>query len=255
MEVAAAILDVLQQARTALGVSAIARASGFAPAQVHHYLVSLVRTGLASVQGKPARYSLGPFAIRLGLTAVDQIEVQHYSAPFLHELSARTEEASFFSVWSALGPVIVRWEQGRRPLTVYARLGTAMPLLHSATGQVFLAWGPQPDVAQAMEKALREVPPGRRPAERDAVLRLVEEARRAVCGTTWGAMLPEVGAVSAPVFDRDDRLAGAVTVLGLLKTFDASPSGPTARALREVAAAFSAKLGHQGTSFTMSKDR
>jgi DNA-binding IclR family transcriptional regulator len=246
VEVAATILASLQQAPAPLGVAAIAQDCGFAPSLVHHYLVSLVRTGLASTEGRPARYCLGPFAIRLGLTAVDRIEAQHSSAIFLHQLSFETGEASFFSVWSTQGPVIVRWEQGRRPLTVHARLGIAMPLLHSATGQVFLAWRPPSEGVEAMEKALREIPPSRRSAERQLVLQLVDEARRCGFGTTCGAMLPDVGALSAPVFARDEQLAGALTVLGLLKSFDATPSGPTAAALRRSAAKFSARLGYQG---------
>ncbi len=243
VEVAATILDALRTAPAPLGVTAIAHASGLAPSRVHHYLVSLLRTGL--VRKDETRYSLGPFAIRMGLTAVDRLDIQHFSAPFLHDLSARTEEASFFSIWSSQGPVIVRWQQGSRPLTVYARLGVAMPLIRSATGQVFTAWGPPSQVADIVAAELRRYPPDQRRAERKAVQRRTEEARRHGCGITRGGMLPEVSAVAAPVFDHKARLAGALTVLGLRRSFDAAPDGAAARAVRTVARQLSAKLGHK----------
>ncbi|TWT13895.1 IclR family transcriptional regulator [Reyranella sp. CPCC 100927] len=243
VEVAATILDALRTAPAPLGVTAIAHASGLAPSRVHHYLVSLLRTGL--VRKDETRYSLGPFAIRMGLTAVDRLDIQHFSAPFLHDLSARTEEASFFSIWSSQGPVIVRWQQGSRPLTVYARLGVAMPLIRSATGQVFTAWGPPSPVADIVAAELRRYPPDQRRTERKAVQRRTEEARRHGCGITRGGMLPEVSAVAAPVFDHKARLAGALTVLGLRRSFDAAPDGAAARAVRTVARQLSAKLGHK----------
>ncbi|MET4575931.1 IclR family transcriptional regulator [Ottowia thiooxydans] len=244
VESAAAILDVLHKAQVPLGVTSIAKASGFAPARVHHYLVSLLKTGLVHKEEDPVRYGLGPFAIRLGLTAVDRLEIQHFSAPFLHELSTETGEASFFSIWSPAGPVIVRWEQGLRPLTVFARLGTVMPLLRSATGQVYCAWGPGVAVAEAVERALLQLPPSERAAERAACKVRTEEARRMACGTTRGSMLAEVSAVAAPVFDRDGHLAGVMTVLGLLQGFDASPKGKMAKAVRRVSRQLSEKLGY-----------
>ncbi len=244
MESAAAILDVLHKAQVPLGVTSIAKASGFAPARVHHYLVSLLKTGLVHKEESPVRYGLGPFAIRLGLTAVDRLEIQHFSAPFLHELSTETGEASFFSIWSPAGPVIVRWEQGMRPLTVFARLGTVMPLLRSATGQVYCAWGQGATVAEAVERALLQLPPEERAAERVACRVRTEEARHMACGTTRGSMLAEVSAVAAPVFDREGNLAGVMTVLGLLQGFDASPKGAMANAVRRVSRRLSEKLGY-----------
>src|SRR5207237_1199593 len=151
---------------------------GFAGARVHHDLVSLVKTGLVQKGGSPARHALGPFAIRLGLPAVDRLEAQHFCAPCLHQVSTKTLEASFFSVWSPSGPMIVRWEQGSRPLTVFARLGTLMPLLRSATGDVYWAWGTSAPVKEAVEKALLQLAPSQRQAERSALALRVADSRR-----------------------------------------------------------------------------
>ncbi len=236
---------MLHEATAPLGVSAIARASGFAPSRVHHYLVSLVKTGLVRKVGKPGGYVLGPFAIRLGLTAVDRLDVQHICAPYLREISNETGEASFFSIWSPTGPVIVRWEQGLRPLTVYARLGTVMPLLRSATGEVYCTWGADAEVNPAVDKALLQYAPASRSEERERLRKRVRDVRQQGVGTTCGAMLPDVSAVAAPVFDRSGAFIGALTVLGLLQVFDALPQGPNARAVLAASRRFSSKLGHE----------
>ena len=244
VETAAGILDVLRRAPASLGVGAIAQACGLSPSRVHHYLVSLLRTGL--VRKEETRYGLGPFAIRIGLTAVDRLDVQHSSAALLHDLSALTDEASFFSIWSSQGPVIVRWQQGRHPLTVYARLGVAMPLLKSATGQVFGAWGPPRQVSNLLAAELRRLPLAQRRSERERLRVQKRDALRYGCGITRGEVLPEISAVAAPVFDRKSRLAGAFTVLGMRRRLDVSPSGQAAHAVRETAHRLSVELGYRG---------
>lgn len=244
VETAAKILDVLRRAPASLGVGSVAQASGLSPSRVHHYLVSLLRAGL--VRKEDTRYGLGPFAIRIGLTAVDRLGVQHSSAALLHDLSAVTAEASFFSIWSSQGPVIVRWQQGRHPLTVYARLGVAMPLLGSATGQVFAAWGPARQVASLLAAELRRLPLPQRRRERERLKAERREVLHQGCGTTQGGVLPEVSAVAAPVFDHRARLAGAFTVLGMRRRLDVTSGSPAARAVREAAHRLSLELGYRG---------
>lgn len=243
VEVAAAILDVLYQARAPLRVIEISRACGFASAQVHHYLVSLVRTGFVRREGSPVRYALGPFAARLGLAAVDTLEIQHVSAPFLQALSDKTAEASFFSIWSPQGPLIVRWHQGQRPLTVYARLGTVMPLLRSATGEVFLAWGDRDAVDVAIENTLLHYPPDQRDGQRVDLDVRRSLARRRGYGATSGGMFKDIDAISTPIFERGGKLAGALTILGLAASIDVSPESTVVAATLDVARDFSAKMG------------
>ena len=43
------------------------------------------------------------------------------------------------SSWGNLGPTVVRWFDGARPLLTDAKIGTVMPLLWSTIGHVFLA--------------------------------------------------------------------------------------------------------------------
>lgn len=247
VETAVSILEVLHASPDALSLSAVAAASGLPKPQVHHYLVSLCRSGLAQRLEGPTRYELGELAIRLGLTAVDRLEVQHYSAPFLARLSEETGHASFFCIWQAHGPVIVRWQQGFRPLTVFARLGTKMSLLRSVTGIVLAGWLPSQQTAPVLEAELRACAPTLRAGLKKDLRRRVEEARTWGCAVGSGIMLPDVAAISAPVFDARGTVAGALTLLGLAHAFDGEPDGATARATRRVAAEFSVKLGFEGS--------
>ena len=69
-------------------------------------------------------------------------------------------EAVFLSVWGEHGPTIVRWEEISRAIAVNVRVGSTMPLLRSATGQVFGAFLPDevtaPFVRPELEAGLSE---------------------------------------------------------------------------------------------------
>ena len=45
-------------------------------------------------------------------------------------------------LWSSQGATVVRWERAAGFLVTSLGLGSVLPLLGSATGNVFLAWNP-----------------------------------------------------------------------------------------------------------------
>src|SRR5260221_7086999 len=64
------------------------------------------------------------------------------------------DEAVLLAVWGTHGPTIVRWVEGSRPVTVNVRVGSTMPLLSSATGQVFGAFAPAALVEPVLAREL-----------------------------------------------------------------------------------------------------
>ena len=241
VEAAAAILRVLRAHNQLVGLQALAAQTGMSASRVHHYMVSLVRTGLVRQDPQSKGYVLGAFALELGLAAADSLSIQHTSAAWLHRLSEQTGESSFFAVPSPRGPLIVRWEQGSRPLTVHARLGTVMPLLNSATGLVWLAFDRERSLP-VLEAELRRIDPASRQALRRARQEEAEAVRRAGIARTRGTMISNVNALSCPVLTRSRQFAGILTVLGLGGYFAADARGRTARLLRTCSADFGRTL-------------
>jgi DNA-binding IclR family transcriptional regulator len=59
-----------------------------------------------------------------------------------------------------------------------------------------------------------------------------------------GALLPCIGAVSAPGFDHKGKLVLAISAPGSKATFDANPDGASANAVKSAATALSARPGY-----------
>ena len=205
------------------------------PSKVHHYLVSLVRSGVLRQNGNGS-YDLGPFALHLGMSALRRLDVIAVASRAAESLRDRTGEAVFIAVWGSHGATIVRYFEGFKPVTVEVRAGLVLPVLTSATGRVFLAWG---NAGQVESVARNE-----RATPDHEIEALRARTRSDGLGRVDGDLLPRIASLSAPVFDRDDRLALALTSLGWVEDFDTDPAGETAMVLREAAASLSRELGN-----------
>lgn len=241
MEAAGAVLKALRGANRDVGLQELGELAGMSSSRLHHYMVSLLRTGLVRKNPVSHQYALGAFALELGLVAADKLSTQHASAPWLRQLSTQTKESAFFAAPSPRGPLIVRWEQGLRPLTVHARLGTVMPILTSATGLIGLAFDEQ-NCAAAFEMELRRVDPTERGSMRGHRTKEAEQVRSEGIASARGTMIGNVNALSCPVFSRSSQFIGMLTVLGLGSYFDADPRCKAGQLLRRCARAFGEKL-------------
>ncbi|MDP3139972.1 MAG: IclR family transcriptional regulator [Burkholderiaceae bacterium] len=237
VETAVVILRILEFAASPLSLGHIARVAGFQSSRTHHHLVSLVRTELAQQDAATGLYSLGPYARRLGKAARHKAHFAPVVSEAMQVFSQRTRQATMFTQWSRHGPVVTHWSDGRRALSVNARIGAIMPLWDSPTGEVFLAWLPDKTLARAPRDGLPQDVTGRQ------IEALVSRVRRDGSAYSGGRRNALIAAVAAPVFDAGGALLGALTALGFKGDFDDSPGSSLSAELRQAAAELSAALG------------
>jgi len=236
VEIAIQLVRVVESSPQPMTLKEIAEAVGFSPSKAHHYLVSLVRSGLLERQGGGLRYALGSFSLQLGLTALARSGTANVVADAVRALRDETGHASAFSVWTSRGPVVRHWEDSKEPMGISMRLGTVLPMLNSPTAAVFIAWLPD----EELKPALKLLPRGSLPL--NALVAIREQARKEGGAHASGTRSPTVAAVAAPVFGSGGRLAGALATLGIIGQFDDRPGGRIAAALRRHARALSEVL-------------
>ncbi|ENO89330.1 IclR family transcriptional regulator [Thauera linaloolentis] len=244
LEVGMSILRAMATGRRSMMLKDIAQAAGMPPSKAHRYLVSLIRSGLVEQDRLTSRYDLGPFALNLGLVALDRVDRIRLGLLAINDLRDLTNETVALSVWSEGGPVVVRWERPRRPITVNVVTGTSLSLLRSAGGRVFAAWLPE---RQTEALIGRELDSGRTPAgvrsmdDARALLAQVRDAGLAILTGDYFAR--GVEAAAAPVFNFKNEITMAIAIVGVEGSMDLSPGGATLAALRRAADDLSRRLG------------
>ncbi|MBA3997622.1 MAG: IclR family transcriptional regulator [Candidatus Accumulibacter sp.] len=247
MEIGTRILQAIVNGHRSMMLKDIAAAADMPASKVHRYLVSLIRGGLVEQDPLTSRYDLGPFALNIGLVAIDRLDRIRLGIGAIANLRDEINETTALAVWSDKGPVIVRWERPRRPITVNVVTGTALEMITSASGRVFGAWLPRETVEPLVQKELKNPDLPEAWNTRFKVDCLFEEARRQGIATVSGYhLVPGVEAVAAPVFNFKNEISLAMLVVGVQGMFDMSPSGRVVTALKAAAADLSARLGHEG---------
>ena len=244
LEVGMIILRAMVAGKRSMMLKDIAQAADMPPSKAHRYLVSLIRSGLVEQDRLTSRYDLGPFALNLGLVALDRVDRIRLGLNAISELRDLTNETVALAVWSDRGPVIVRWERPRRPITVNVLTGTSLSLLSSAAGRVFAAWLPE---AQTDALLRAEIESGRVPAGiatlGDARRQLAEVRAQGLAVISSGYFARGVEAAAGPVFNFKNEINMSIALVGVEGTLDLRPQSPVLLALRDACDALSLRLG------------
>ncbi len=245
LEIGMTILRAISSGHRAMMLKDIAKAAGMPASKVHRYLVSLVRSGLVEQDPGTTRYDLGPFALSLGLVAVDRLDRVKLGLAAIADLRDEINQTTALAIWSDNGPVIIRSVRPYRPITVNVVTGTALNLLTSASGRVYAAHLPR-SVTQtriADEQNSPSLPSELQSAVGvDAMLAQVLENGFSTVADYH--LVPGVAAAAAPVFNFKREITLSVLAIGVKGMIDLSPDGPVIHALTRSARDLSMRLGY-----------
>jgi DNA-binding IclR family transcriptional regulator len=245
LEIGMGILRAMVKGQRSMMLKDIAAAADMPASKAHRYLVSLIRAGLVEQDPMSSRYDLGPFALNIGLVAIDRLDRIRLGLGAIAELRDEINETTALAVWGDRGPVIVRWERPRRPITVNVVTGTALDPLNTASGRVFTAWLPKETSSRLIERGLKEKKLAPELQSRSAVEAMLAKVRAdGYAGVSGYHLVPGVESLAAPVFNFKNEITIAMLVVGVTGMFDMDPNGPVVGALKKAASQLSLRLGH-----------
>jgi len=231
------LIRVLQESGAKMPLKRLAQFAGMSPSNAHLYLVSFGRLGLVVQDPITTYYGLGPYAIELGLAALRQLDVADLARGALEALSEELRQSVYLSVWANKGPTIIVKIDAHLNVPLAIRIGYVLPLTSSATGQVFLTHLSERDVEPILAQEIRTT------AQRNkAIADIRRIVKRDGVGLSDSSLYEGFGAISAPVFDHEDRIAAAITVLGPSNSLKVAANSPAATALKDAAAKLTRSL-------------
>jgi DNA-binding IclR family transcriptional regulator len=247
LEIGMGILRAIVNGQRSMMLKDIAVAAQMPPSKAHRYLVSLIRAGFVEQDPITSRYDLGPSALNVGLVAIDRLDRVRLGLTAIAQLRDQINETTALAVWGDTGPVIVRWERPRRPITVNVVTGTSLELLTSASGRVFAAWLANDAVDRQIAKELKkpDLPPNLKTrADVDRLLAQVRADGYAAISDYY--LVSGVEAVAAPIFNFRSEITMSMLAVGVKGMFDISPGSQVVTGVTRAAAELSARLGYTG---------
>jgi IclR family pca regulon transcriptional regulator len=237
------ILECFSADRMEMTLSEVAAAGGLDPGTTFRMLNTLVMLGYVTRVPGTKRFRLTLKAADLGLHAIGHADLREIARPILRSLVGEVNEAASLGVLDG-GDVlyIERVRAGLTRIGVDIRIGTTIPAVCSAIGQVMLAYLPERDAERVIASAPR---PGTMPvvtvsrADLDRSLAEIRRLGYALRDSYFGSGLR---VLAVPVLDIDGYPLAALSVAAPAvratpAEFEKSALAPVRSAAREIARA------------------
>ncbi len=209
-------------------------------------LVTLVQEGMLSTKSGPKQlYQIGIFAYRIGMSYPDANDTLKLISSELAELARLSSRTAFFGKLSGKEVVYLLKEVPENPIITTATVGSTAPLYCTSLGKTLLAFLPE-EQSNALLSDM-EIQPRTRytlksPEELSRDLDLIRTRGYAL---DFREYEEHMVCASAPVYQRNGTLEGAVSISGFYRPEDDYEKA--GELIRRQAARISRLLGYQGT--------
>ena len=206
------IISLFCRAPQRLGVTEIAAALGLNKATTWGLVTTLEQQGFLQQDPESRKYGVGPRLFELGMIYVANLEINVKGARLAQNLAARTGLTARIGIFERGSVLITYLAVPRSEDYLSHQIGPRTPAYCSAIGKAILA----NMAAQELEEYLRTVELVAHTkssiTDRSKLREDIEAARERGYAITREEMIPGLAALGAPVFGRNRRLVGALSI-------------------------------------------
>lgn len=225
------------------GLSELSRRSGLDKATTLRMLAALVEHGFVEQHPTSRRYRLGPGLLQLARVREASFPMASLIQPHLDALTAATQETAHASMFANGALSTVATCEPQRTTRVHVEPSGVLPLHATASGIVFLAFGPETSVADVLERGGLEKFTPQTEIDGKSLRRAIEKAGADACAVVRGGFDPDVTGFASPIVDWSGKAIGAVAVAALAARTDKPAEERIRRRVAEAAVAINTMLG------------
>lgn len=205
------LLNLFSEQSPEMGLSEIARRSGFNKATTRRFLMALKRNGFVEQNTDTRAYRLGPGILRLARVREAVSPVTSAAGPVLEALVDAFAETAHFSLYSGGMLATIGLVESSKSNRVILENGETLPLHATASGLAYLAFADPAIVRMALRKTLKAYTE-KTIVDPTEIAAQLKKAHRV--GTTVAKNSYEDGVcgIAAPVFASDGFACGAVAL-------------------------------------------
>ncbi|WP_153730510.1 IclR family transcriptional regulator [Sporosarcina obsidiansis] len=205
---AISVINFLNEVSGPQGVSEISKGLGLSTTIVHRLLTTLKLEGMVFQDPRSKLYSLGTVFLDYANKILTEMPIAPVIEPWLMSLRNDTGETVGFYMPTGQMRICVLEYESQQEIRRSVGIGKRLPIHVGASGRAILAFQP----AELQDRLLSTLPMD----ERSRLEDLLEETRNLGYATNEEEITSNVAALSAPVFDQQHRVIGAMSISGPL---------------------------------------
>lgn len=238
-----AVVEALSESTEPVGPRGLARQVGIDRNAVGRILRQLSETGFA-IREK-AGYIPGPRLFAMSRTVAARDDMRKAAIPILRQLAARFNETCYVCVRRGDRAVLVYGVESTNPLRYTVELGEPFPLYAGAPGRAILSGLAMGEVTGILGRTRLEPITPRTVTSREQLLKLIKKDAALGYTETMGERIEGGFGIAAPFFDQDGVCVGSIVFTSPATRLDRKRVPEYRTAVKEAAAALSARLGHR----------
>lgn len=216
------ILNYMLLRQRPCSISNIERDLGIGKVGVYRTMKSLEKMGWVAQESDSGRYKFGDKLKEFCCLVFGQMEITKISLPYLYEISHTTGETAALSLRIGLERIFIQEIPGRNEIHRVMPLGQRFPLWISSAGKTMLAFLDKGEIEQVLDDARKSGP---KTLASGKIFNLVDlqadikEIRKLGYAVTTAERVSNLRSVSAPIFNAQKQVLGAVSISGKIPRF------------------------------------
>lgn len=210
LEKGLAVIEAFGTRHPRLTLSEAAELTALSRASARRCLLTLVKLGYASFDGKYFR--LAPRVLRLGHAYLSSTSVAKVAQPVLESISERTHESASVAILDGIEAVFIARSTIRRSLSVGIGIGTRLPAYCAATGRVLLAALPDAKVAALLRESGPHKLTPKTVTDVDKLLKVVQRARTQGYAISDEEIELGLRSIAVPIRDSSGEVLAAMSL-------------------------------------------
>jgi len=208
-----AVLDLLGESETPLGLAQVASALQLHKSTAHRFLMVLERHHMVerTLSGK---FRLGLRLFDFGNRAIEQYDLRDRAQPHLRRLVAETEETAHLCLLEQARVIYIDKIEPARSVRMITRVGASNPVHCTSVGKAMLAFLPEERAADIIRRTRFERFTERTISTAEALKAEIEKTRRRGYAVDDEELEEGLRCIAVPVLDAQRQPVAAVSVSG-----------------------------------------
>jgi IclR family KDG regulon transcriptional repressor len=208
------LLEYIAKKRGGVTLAELVKESDIPKSTAHRLLETLKMLQFIHFEADTERYSIGLKTIEIGVSGLKNLEIVDVASPYLRDLSKKTGETSFLSVFNDGNVVHLYKVEGTQSIRTTAELGMRRPVHCTAVGKAIVSTFSLEDVDKILEE--KGMPSYTENTITDRQLFFKELSNIRVQGIAIDREEIEIGLTcyAVPVYNYTGRVIGAISIGG-----------------------------------------